>query len=434
MRSTLGSFQVLPQDMREVHAGWGELALYAFTLALATGPFDQLIQQHMMSEFQRAMSWGFIYAAFGLLLMVRPQIIRPAVSGPWLLYTLPVLALLSTAWSDEPLQTLVASLEMGASAAFGAIIGCRLSERQLLRLLVVVLTAVAAVDLAVVLGSPIGVDLNGNAVGIFSHKNVNGGVMSILCIAATAVLLWGGPRFTALLGLALAGPLLILSGSVSSWLVAAVSVGMMFFLWLPPTSRVVATLFGVAAICAIGAILMTYPIDAVGLLLNAVDKDATLTGRTVLWDLAYGYIREAPLLGHGFNGFWSTDPTSASAFVDRVLHQELPHFHNGYLETAVELGWGGAALEIALMAAFVLPLRRLFAYGDRAAAGFAVALLIAVVVGNLGEVVLFVRHGFHLILMAALWTRASRLVPAAVTVGEKPPTAHVTEFPLRAAE
>lgn len=384
--------------------------LYGITVALAAGPLDRLINESTLSSAVRAAAWAVVYAAFAWLAASRRGTLHQALAGVWPLLAMPAYTFASVIWSIRPVDTFVGSLEMTAAIVFGAIMGCRLDGRRFLAVVVVALSLLAVVDLWVVFASPIGLDLNGDAVGIFSHKNANGEIMAVLLLASLAVLVWGGSRLVAAIGLILSLPLLALSGSRTAWVVAAAGAAAIILLFLRRLggpARLAMLFFGLAMAAAAAIVVLPLQTSLVGSLLEALGKDTTLTGRTVLWDLASGYIHEAPILGHGFNAFWSLDPTTDAAYVDRVLKEDLQSFHNGYLETAVDLGWLGTTLEAALMIGFLYPLSRLMKYAEPSVAAFAMALLLLVIISNFSEVALFVRHGFNLLLLTALWSRAS---------------------------
>ena len=400
---------------REV-AGLMERAFYSLVLVMASGPLDHLIIEKALSSGVRAAIWGGIYGGFLLITLRRPSLVGQSLRGAWPLLLLPALAGVSVLWSWLPMQTVTGTLETAAMVVFGGIVGNRVTERQLLGMVILALGAVATVNLWVVETSPIGLDINGDAIGIFSHKNENGAMMTVLLTACLASLVWGGPRFGALLASGLALLLLALSGSRTSWLAALAGTAVVFLLLLrrlTTPAKLAVLLLGCGAGTVLVMVLMATHADVVGSALALLGKDSTLTGRTVLWDLARRYFAHAPYLGHGFNAFWTEDLTSSAAFVNRVMKEDLASFHNGYIEMAIELGIVGAVLQVVLMVWFVQPLHRLLRYGDAAAAAFAAALLVVVVVASSAEVTLFVRHGFHLFLWAALWSRASLLAEAA---------------------
>ena len=425
-----------PFALRTRQAGRVEALFYAFAICMAAGPFDRFIMEDSLSPLVRALAWAIIYGGFFAMMATHPWPTVRSIRAVWPLLLMPGLALLSVLWSGLPQQTATGSLQLGSMVVFGAFLGWRVDENRLLGLVVAVLALLAAANFVLVFASPYGVDLNGNAVGLFAHKNTNGETMAKLVAAASAVLVWGGShrgpsssrpdqsdkgsRRWALIGLALAIPMLAMSGSRTAW--GAAVIGVVVVISLKARRFGVARrqwlgLSGLAVFCLAAVLWLVSGNDLVALVLEAADKDTTLTGRTDLWELAQGFFARAPILGHGYDGFWSDDATSDGAFVNSVLDSvinaaaagNLRSFHNGFLEMAVELGFVGAALEAVLIAAVLVPVSRLLRLGRPAAAAFACALLIQVTLTNFSEVTVFVRHGFNLLLFSAFWARAGML-------------------------
>lgn len=74
-------------------------------------------------------------------------------------------------------------------------------------------------------------------------------------------------------------------------------------------------------------------------------RDASLTGRDQLWVLAIDYIKQRPILGHGYYGFFDTNAYSpAWSFWENFLWWFTDRFHNTALDLAVGLGVPGVAL------------------------------------------------------------------------------------------
>ena len=76
-----------------------------------------------------------------------------------------------------------------------------------------------------------------------------------------------------------------------------------------------------------------------GNVLTAMGRNPTLTGRTELWQQLLK-MDHSPLLGAGFESFWS--PERVDHFVT-VLKWAPNEAHNGYLEVYLNLGWVGVA-------------------------------------------------------------------------------------------
>jgi O-antigen ligase len=86
--------------------------------------------------------------------------------------------------------------------------------------------------------------------------------------------------------------------------------------------------------------LLEYSFDLWHVLLTSLGRDATLTGRTVLWEqvLAMG---TSPLFGTGYDSFWLGK--RVERFWD-MYYWKPNQAHNGFLETYLNLGWIGVLL------------------------------------------------------------------------------------------
>jgi exopolysaccharide production protein ExoQ len=71
-----------------------------------------------------------------------------------------------------------------------------------------------------------------------------------------------------------------------------------------------------------------------------------LSGRTAIWDFANFEIARKPLLGWGYQSFWLVGPDAPSITDAPGWIKSMPNAHNGYLDTAVDLGYVGLALFI----------------------------------------------------------------------------------------
>ena len=88
--------------------------------------------------------------------------------------------------------------------------------------------------------------------------------------------------------------------------------------------------------------------------LSVLGKDATLTGRTVLWSAVVERIEDRPLLGYGYSAFWEATGVQSEQ-VRTAVGWDTPHSHNGLLDVWLDLGLIGV---LALVAAYVVALKR----------------------------------------------------------------------------
>ncbi|MFB3814975.1 MAG: O-antigen ligase family protein [Terriglobales bacterium] len=266
------------------------------------------------------------------------------------------LAGISALWSEVPTLTLRREFAVLGTTLFGVYFGNRYTHAQQLKLLAWALGFAVIVSFVYVIAYPgYGVmmgsaDLVGSWRGGFAHKNSLGRAMVLSCIvffflarSRRTYLYWAG----AVVSVAL----VILSRSMTALLI------LVFLLFVSPlwklTQKPLSTLLPYAAV-ATAVILASYAwiTENIEVVLAALGKDPTLTGRTVLWTLAIEHVAEHPLFGWGYNAFWSGSGGSAVRWSAGWL---VPHAHNGYLDLCLDLGIVGLCL---FLLSFGLRLRR----------------------------------------------------------------------------
>jgi len=85
------------------------------------------------------------------------------------------------------------------------------------------------------------------------------------------------------------------------------------------------------ALGILSVLLMVTPAELFLVFTGSLGKDASLTGRTDLWDIAKDAIAQRPLLG------WSFD-SHTSVMAEREYEVPYNHYHNGFLDTVIEGG------------------------------------------------------------------------------------------------
>jgi O-antigen ligase len=101
-------------------------------------------------------------------------------------------------------------------------------------------------------------------------------------------------------------------------------------------------------------------IDPIDIILASVGRERTLTGRTLLWDLAEAAIESRPWLGFGYKAYWTNIPAEMRELVSVV--GGVFHFHNNYLDVAVAFGFiGPILLALGVITGLARSLRMLLA-------------------------------------------------------------------------
>jgi exopolysaccharide production protein ExoQ len=100
--------------------------------------------------------------------------------------------------------------------------------------------------------------------------------------------------------------------------------------------------FVAAVVCVCFSVLF---LNVGGGALETLGRDPTLTGRTEIWNIVLGLVRN-PLVGTGFESFWLGDRLR-KVWEGFGLH--IQEAHNGYLEVFLNLGWIGVTLLAVLI-------------------------------------------------------------------------------------
>ena len=89
-------------------------------------------------------------------------------------------------------------------------------------------------------------------------------------------------------------------------------------------------------------------------------KDATLTGRTDIWEVLLELIKKQPERGYGYGAFWSTG-SSPALYVREITQWEVPTAHNGWLEVWLGIGlWGLTLFCLSFLLTIVRAIRAIF--------------------------------------------------------------------------
>ncbi|GAB4363798.1 MAG: hypothetical protein Kow00114_20090 [Kiloniellaceae bacterium] len=363
----------------------------------------------------QSLAWYAAYlGALGLFLLRYGAFLGGLwIAVPLLLW--PLIAGLSFFWSDAPGHTARAAVQLAMTVCISVYLGSRFTLFDLARALFVVLALAGLLSLAAILArAGFAYDLNGVARGIFPHKNVLGGRMVLLLICCLVLFAGGWHRLAASFAAAMALVLVAVSQSGTSMVmvVALMALAPLLFSWHAPAPlRLIAyVVAAMVAACGLWA-LFAFDLDPVGLALDALGKERTLTGRSLLWDYAEGLIAARPLLGSGFDAFWNGGDGSAAAYVQSLLRQEVKNFHNSYLDIWVQLGLAGLVVTGLFLLCFAWRAAALLQRQRSALAALPLFFLAFVVAYSLSEYALFRQHSLIQILLGALYVSAARALP-----------------------
>lgn len=394
-------------------------AFSVFGLVAMMGGFDYLFARGYSMEAAAGGSRGVqlltgaVFLTAALRLALRPADAFAFLRASPLLVAFVLLAPLSTLWADEPGITLRRSAALLGTSWFGLYLAVYYRPEALMRLLAVafgVFVAIQVLGTALQPGHAFGTQ---GLRGLLGQKNDFGRLMVLAALtlflarstgSAGGLLAWGGFLTASLLALA--------SQSRTAWVLYAgvFALGLPFARLLAGGAlaggaRLVLACGAGLAVVFLGASFYASGLDALG-------KDATLTDRTVIWDLLIAYGLEHPWLGVGYGSFW--EGPYGALFAERW--RELGHAHNGYLDLWLALGYVGAGLFTLCVAAFALRcVRALIRHGDSVGAYAALALVL-MAVGNAVARVIPTHNSIDWVLFVTLFlvlSAATRPIPPA---------------------
>ena len=329
-----------------------------------------------------------VYSILAIYMVI--EIRRSALSlyrNPALLGLL-LVAAVSPIWSDSPDLVLRRVAALTGTTLFGVVLATRFSLEEQLRILRWAFRIAATATLALLLVSPSrALAVPGSAEGlrgIFPHKNILGGAMALAFLVEWYIrdqqAIGKALRF---LSLCAFGGLLLASDSMTSIVTLVVVLG---GLWIVRVAcaRHGVPLSGVAVYGVVAGLAVTLAGLEPGDMLWLLGRSSDMTGRLELWKAVIEAIRQRPLLGFGFSGFWMGASPGSETVKRQILWTPL-YSHNGYLEIALSLGFIGFVLAIILLAQ---GFKRAWAQGhaDDSPQGYwPLALLMFVAIHNLGE-------------------------------------------------
>ncbi|MDP8915907.1 MAG: O-antigen ligase family protein, partial [Pseudomonadota bacterium] len=274
-----------------------------------------------------------------------PSALAAAARSPALL-SLVLLAGISVGWSVAPTTTFLGAAALAATTLAAFALASRFDWADLVETVAVVFAVLTVGSIVAGLVIPaLGHDPNhpGNWRGLWFSKNSLGGNMAhaFLIFGSAALFrrrrawLWWLMAVLSLLPLLMSGS----KTALAAWLLGAAA---FVFVALVRRGAAASIVFTYAALlgAAVLAGLVMFAGDSLAALAG---KDATLTGRTDIWEAALRQIGERPLLGFGYSAFWETQE-GATAWVRNDAGWKVTDAHNAWLEVWLGLGLVGLML------------------------------------------------------------------------------------------
>ena len=250
-------------------------------------------------------------------------------------------------WSSAPNLTSTRAVAFLGTNLFGLYLASRYTIKQQVVLITQAFGIIVLLSMIFVLIFPKYGMMGGIHVGawrgVYNHKNGLGKWM----VLSTAIFFLQSIRnpkthIWIYLGLIFSTLLLVMSKSSSS-IVNLLVVGIVFSILKTWRWNYLVMVPATFLITLLGSGFLLWFNSNSAMLFDSVGKDATLTGRTELWSLAFDFACRKPFFGYGYGGFWEK-PNGAAMEIWQSINWQAPNAHNGFLDLFLGLGLSGIVI------------------------------------------------------------------------------------------
>lgn len=333
-----------------------------------------------------------------------PRRVFTAITWNFVPWAIVVFGALSVLWSMEPMVSARAAPQIGITVLAAIMFAQGLPARTFIAMLMYAQISSIVASFFIP--------------GIFGAKNSLGLQLALVMLSSVWVLLDRlQPKYARAIALSalLSAPYLLLSARsegalLTGFMAVAGSLAIFLSRGLQAESRMVIFWLGIiAAFIALGIAFLS--IDQLfDTFLQSIGKDASLTGRTVLWSRAMGIISEYPWGGVGLQAFWVEGNPEAIRFWEMFyIHGHGGfHFHDLWLEIGVELGLIGVFIAAATVIVVVFNVWRWALRDPGPESCFFVGFVTLILLRTIGEVELFAQFNLTSLVFISAYYYADR--------------------------
>jgi exopolysaccharide production protein ExoQ len=306
-----------------------------------------------------------------------------------LLLVLPVIAIASVIWSQNPGHTLIDALNLLITTLFAIHLQLRYPSGRIISFLnIAAFIALLLCAGSVVAFPNVGIDAyqQGAWRGVFGQRNNCAAACTLFLVVALHTYPRGIiEKLIRSSVLLLSVLFIVMSGSRTGWLLAAIAValtyGLRFTSRIRSLDRILFLLILIVPVCLSAVLVGSY----FNQILSALDKDPTLTQRTIIWAQVVPSIEKRPWLGYGYSAFWMGLNGESMQTVLRTGWME-GQAQDGYLDILLQVGLLGL---IPVVLLFLRGLGRAATLVRRnlldASRSLAIVLLPLILLENIGE-------------------------------------------------
>jgi exopolysaccharide production protein ExoQ len=299
-------------------------------------------------SFNAKLSLLVLFVTCVLLFLRWKKILAIIYKNPFI-WLLLLILYLSYFWSLLPDQTLKYAVYATGATLFGLYLGTRYSLKEQMKLLAWTFALMLILSILFAVGLPkyglMGGVWEGAWRGIFTHKNQFG---LFLVVAGVLFFLQAlrKDKFSWLFWLLLSACIgtAVLSRSTTT----LANLGLMLMLCiiyrvLRWRYEILISALLLGAVAGIVAILFFIGYIESDALFAAFGKDATFSGRTLIWDAVLEAIKLRPWQGYGLAAFWN-GIEGPSGIVELSVGAKVAYAHNGFLDICLSIGIVGLSI------------------------------------------------------------------------------------------
>jgi len=369
------------------------------------------------------------YVITALLAALNWQRMILGIAAVWPIALLIGLAWLSNFWTVAPEITSRRCIALSVTTLMGVYLFARYDLPTLLRLLTCVVAILVVGSLVWVFAVPAyGLhgegDHSGAWRGIFFHKNTTGRVMVYALAIIIAAWVSGVVNRSLLLILGLL-TLMMVAGTTSQTTLLGVIVlfGGLIAVRMVRGEAVKSALITLVILAVVwhGALIGAASYD---LVLEALGRDASLTGRTDIWSYTLQWALKQPFTGYGYDAFWNGELSPGAQY---AAYWKTPHSHNSWLEVFIALGLPAVLLMVGIMLVTVGRAIILARYQDDTTGATLILLVsFAMLTVGMSEPIFMEKHTFDWMLLVTVVGGARGLT---ASLGKEPPAVEPTAPP-----
>jgi exopolysaccharide production protein ExoQ len=306
-----------------------------------------------------------------------------------LMLLVPAIAFASVAWSANPRHTLIDALNLLLTTMFALYLLSRYPGERIISFLnLLAFVSLLLCVISVVALPGVGIDeYQRNAWrGIFGQRNNS----AAICILFLTVALHTRTRdfveqLMRTVNIALSMLFIVMSGSRTGWIVAAIAIALTYGVRLTVRIRSLDRILFLMVLFVPTTLFVllvgTYSVE----ILAALDKDPTLTQRTIIWASVIPSILKHPMFGYGYSAFWAgLHGESLQTVLTTGWMQGQAQ--DGYLDILLQVGLLGLIPTILLFLRALMQAGRLIHHKMRdPSILLAVVLIPVILIENIGE-------------------------------------------------